>query len=202
MGKLGFAELRIIAQAAYDITLDASAASERSEKVGQLFYPQNLPSDQRRLGGMLVVTIKNLDESFRRKELFGGPALAEDTRRLLVADVVASAHLQARDLGWLQKIIDGWYPAEDAPAKAEAGERAPESTMFSFERVLGGHMAHELREAYSTLYSVTHGVIWLNETDNGADYPGGINPLQTALYAFSKVMDPLFKGEVAMKGEG
>lgn len=221
MGNFTFAELRCLAQAAYDTVIE-NPSKDCAHGVGGIFYPTVLDNDKRRLGGLIALSIKSLDDHFKNRELFGGPALAADTRRLLVADVVASAHLQARDLGWLDKIIKAWYPDGAAPASpapeptrkksvylgsafdAPAPPKPPAApAMFSLEKALGVPVGDKIRNTYANLYAVIHGTICLNEMANGMDdVPGGVDALQQSLYAFAKVMDPIFKGEVAMKGEG
>lgn len=230
--SLGFPELRIIAQAAYDLIIgapDALSAHDRSGKVGELFYPQTLPNDQRRLGSMLSIIIRSLDEHLRREQLLDGPALHEDTRRLIVADVIASAHLQSKDLGYLQKKIDEWYPKgefveegfsdevlKSAVPATEAGTaaflgkgRKTDERRFKLEDALGGAAGEEFRQAYGTLEAVIHGAAFTiesaispNEWDGAKGFHPVAHALRDAFYTFNNNLRPMLKGEVVMKGEG
>lgn len=211
---LDFSALRILAQGAYNLAMEKVAgnlaAADCSAQIGELFYPQNLPGDQRRLGGMIGLSILSLDAKFRKKEILGGPALHEDTRRLLVADVIASAHLQVKDLGFLHKKIEEWYPVESVEetfSEETLRSAIPDKTqpalkpgqLFNLERVLGCKVGDPLRASYAVLQVTVFGAMWLLD---GADEGVGSHALQVALHNFTTALDPILKGEVTVKGEG
>lgn len=214
--KLAFPERRTMALAAYDIAIKQQDVLEPAgQLIGELWYPGLLPQNQRQHGSIVAVTILSLDKNLREKNLFGGPALCEDTRRLLVADILASAYQQSKDWGKVHNKIKEWYPEGsgaplfpiEAYLKPEAfAEQMAKSRTFRLEKVLGVQFGDNLRETYATLFAVIHGTLWLMDADHGSpetrNEPGQVSALQNALYKFANVIDPLFKGEVVMVGEG
>lgn len=278
MIKTTLPDLRIMFMAAYDKTkaphFDGVTVGDVGGQIGELFYPTMLPRDHRRMGGLIMTLILTLDERLQRWELFGGPAFDTETRRHMITDILASAHLYAKSIGDMYHVVLKWFPkdrfesefekstlaagkvppthgvfrdtdslktmaagiatptdrAYNDPKRAWVGSGDPggledavqgdravnprlaeefdkvikdqSPPKFSIERAFGVPFGDKLRNTYATLYTVIHGTIWQLEADGEGTHPAGVNPLQNALYEFAKAIDPLFKGEMAMKGEG